>query len=93
LHNKEGETNVGPVGVTGILIQLLGLFAAILLYRISKYGSFMHALPYLLLLGGALLIFGEPKISEPVLSSLILPIVTIIVHAAVVWDMRKDDPS
>jgi hypothetical protein len=76
----------------GAFLLFVGLFSAIMLYRVLKYGRIMHVVPYLFsVLGFLILMIGQwPDLLNPIGSALIMTTITAVVHGAVIFDMRKD---
>jgi hypothetical protein len=83
---------MGNVGVAGLIFLFVAMLSAVSLYRTLKFGLFMHFVPYLLSIIGALLLVlaQAPDIANPVATSLLVTAVTAIIHGAVFYDMRKE---
>ena len=77
---------------TGLILQLTGAYSTFLVCGKRKYGLFVHGLPYVFALTGAMLLCLAPNFHNSVEASLVFLAVTATIHAAVIYDMRKDSP-
>jgi len=74
----------------GLMFQLAGAYATFLLCSKPKYAPFVHAVPYVLVLTGALLLWFAPDFRNPVAASLAFLTLTGLMHGCVVHSMRKE---
>src|SRR5262252_667083 len=74
----------------GLMFQLAGAYSTFLLCSKPKYTPFVHAVPYVLVLTGALLLWFAPDFRNPVAASLAFLTLTELMHGCVVHSMRKE---
>ena len=74
----------------GLMFQLAGAYSTFLLCSKPKYTPFVHAVPYVLVLTGALFLWFAPDFRNPVAASLALLALTGMMHGSVVYSMRKE---
>jgi len=77
----------------GLMFQLAGAYATFLLCSKPKYAPFVHAVPYVLVLTGAMLLWFAPDFRNPVAASVTLLALTGMMHGSVVYSMRKESPD
>jgi hypothetical protein len=73
----------------GLMFQLAGAYSTFLLCSKPKYTPFVHAVPYVLVLTGALLLWFAPDFRNPIAASAALLALTGMMHGSVVYSMRK----
>ena len=66
------------------------MIAAVLIYRTLKWGNWVHFVPYAFSLLGLLCFLNSSQSKDPFLASAVMVGVTIVIHLAVVVDMRRD---
>ena len=76
----------------GLMFQLAGAYSTFLLCSKSKYAPIVHAVPYVLALTGAMLLWLAPDFRNPVAASLTLLALTGMMHGSVVYGLRKECP-
>ena len=74
----------------GFIFQLTGAYSTFLLCGKRKYRVFIHAAPYVFALAGTTLLCLAPGLHNAVEASLVFLAVTAMMHAAVIYGMRKD---
>jgi len=77
----------------GLMFQLAGAYSTFLLCSKPKYAPFVHAVPYVLVLTGATLLWFAPDFRNPVAASVALLVLTGMMHGSVVYSMRKESPD
>jgi hypothetical protein len=77
----------------GLMFQLAGAYSTFLLCNKPKYAPFVHAVPYILVLTGAVLLWFAPDFRHPVVASLTSLALTGMMHGSVVCSMRKESPG
>src|SRR5215470_10375275 len=77
----------------GLMFQLAGAYATFLLCSRPKYAPFVHAVPYVLVLTGATLLWLAPDFRNPIAASLALLALTGMMHGCVVYNMREESPD
>jgi hypothetical protein len=77
----------------GLMFQLAGAYSTFLLCNKPKYAPFVHAVPYVLVLTGAVLLWFAPDFRNPFAASLALLALTGMMHGSVVYSMRKEPPD
>lgn len=74
----------------GISLQMLAVIAALFLYRTLRLGTYMQASPYVFLFIGAMLLLLAPDTKSPWGVTITMLSFTLVIHAAVYYDLRKD---
>jgi hypothetical protein len=74
----------------GFILELTGAYSTFLLCGKSKYGPFVHGVPYAFVLAGAMLLCLAPNFPAPVAASLTFLALTAMMHWRVISGMRKD---
>lgn len=75
--------------ILGSIILFLSIVSAVLLYRTLKFGTFMHGLPYVLVITGTAIVAAGSESWDPLLLGLLFFVITALVHASVYYDIRK----
>lgn len=74
----------------GLMFQLTGAYSTFLLCEKRKYGPFVHGVPYVFALTGAMLLCLAPSFHHPIEASLVFLAVTAMMHGTVLYDRQKE---
>jgi hypothetical protein len=85
--NVHGQSKLTTAG---LIFQLTGSYSTFLLCEKRKYRAFVHGVPYVLALVGAMLLCLAPNLHNAVEASLVFLAVTAMMHGTVIHEMRKD---
>jgi hypothetical protein len=77
----------------GLVLQLTGAYSTFVLCGKRRYGPFVHALPYVFALTGAMLLGLAPDFRHAFAASLVFLAVTATMHWSTVRAMRKNSPD
>jgi len=77
----------------GLMFQLAGAYSTFLLCSKPRYTPFVHAVPYVLALTGAMLLCLASDFRHPVAASLTLLVLTGLMHACVGYTTRGESPD
>jgi hypothetical protein len=88
--NLGAEQRMTLLHLSGVLLEVLALYVAMSLYITARLGTYMHASPYVVLLVGAILLVLAPDIKSPLAVTVTFLCFTLVVHAAVYYDMQSD---
>jgi hypothetical protein len=76
--------------ILGISLEALAVVVAMLLYRTARFGTYMHASPYVVIFVGAIFLALAPDTKNPLAVTLVFLCITLAVHALVYYDLLKD---
>jgi hypothetical protein len=85
--NAHGQSKLMTAG---LIFQLTAAYSTFLLCGKRKYGPFVHGVPYVFALTGAMLLCLAPNFHNSVEASLVFLTVTAMMHGTIIYDMRKD---
>jgi hypothetical protein len=85
--NAHGQSKLETAG---LIFQLTGAYSTFLLCAKRKYGPFIHGVPYVFALTGAMLLCLAPNLHNSIAASLVFLAVTAMMHGTIIHDMRKD---
>jgi hypothetical protein len=77
----------------GLMLQLTAAYSTFMLCGKRKYGQFVHGVPYAFAFAGAVFLCLAPDFHSPVEASLVFLAVTAMMHASIIYSMRKDSPE